>query len=329
MGNLTIAVIGSLGYAGNLGKKGTTSDITFYNLKRGDHTVTFVEPTRYPERISSLFYSVSMATKALVVVDEISSTFGECVIMLHAAGIREGYLITRNYISYEQVRTLVKGTVVECYLPVEDNPIAIRERLLQDAESISYIPPATGESRIPCSIPIDHFFPVKGIGVVVLGCIASGLLLTHDTLQVLPQGSSAVVRSIQKHDDDVAWAGKGDRVGLALKNIELEDLERGDILTNDTSISVISSCDASATLSPYWQSPFRPGMVVHIGHWMQFIPARILDVDKYRDSQSPVLTLAFEKPLVFPPAATAVLCHLEGNKLRVAGTITLPRYRTT
>lgn len=56
MGNLTVAVIGSPGYAGDLGKKGTTSDITFYNLKRGDHTVTFLEPARYPERLSSLFF---------------------------------------------------------------------------------------------------------------------------------------------------------------------------------------------------------------------------------------------------------------------------------
>jgi len=35
---------------------------------------------------------------ALVVVDDLSPAFGECVIMLHTAGIKEGYLVTRNYI---------------------------------------------------------------------------------------------------------------------------------------------------------------------------------------------------------------------------------------
>jgi hypothetical protein len=72
-------------YAKDLGKKGTTSDITFYNLKRGEATVTFVEPTRYPENLSSLFYAVSLSDRVIRVVDELSATFGECVLMLQCA----------------------------------------------------------------------------------------------------------------------------------------------------------------------------------------------------------------------------------------------------
>ena len=69
MSNLTVAVIGPEGYAQDLGKKGTSSDITFYNLKKGDNTITFLEPTRYPERLASLFFSVSLASRAILVVD--------------------------------------------------------------------------------------------------------------------------------------------------------------------------------------------------------------------------------------------------------------------
>ena len=49
MSNITVAILAPNGYADALGKKGTTSDITFYNLKKGEATVTFIEPTRYPE----------------------------------------------------------------------------------------------------------------------------------------------------------------------------------------------------------------------------------------------------------------------------------------
>ncbi|MCX6697713.1 MAG: elongation factor Tu, partial [Methanoregula sp.] len=52
MSNLTIAILAPPDYAKDLGKKGTTSDITFYNLKKGEATVTFIEPTRYPEKLS-------------------------------------------------------------------------------------------------------------------------------------------------------------------------------------------------------------------------------------------------------------------------------------
>ncbi len=51
MGNITVTILGAQGYGSNLAKKGTSTDITLYNLKKGEDTVTFIEPTRYPERL--------------------------------------------------------------------------------------------------------------------------------------------------------------------------------------------------------------------------------------------------------------------------------------
>jgi len=46
MGNITVAVLGALGYAGTIAKKGTSTDITLYDIKKGEDTVTFIDPTR-------------------------------------------------------------------------------------------------------------------------------------------------------------------------------------------------------------------------------------------------------------------------------------------
>ena len=92
-------------------------------------------------------------------------------------------------------------------------------------------------------MPVDHAFNVKGVGVVVLGVVTSGVVQKHATLNVLPGGKSAQVRSIQKHDDEFDVAGEGDRVGLALKNVEVEDLDRGAVLTNDSSIKTSSKLE--------------------------------------------------------------------------------------
>ena len=72
MGNLMVAVIGVPGYASALAKKGTSTDITLYNLKKGEDTVTLVEPSRYPERLAPLFFASSEAKKAIVVVEELN-----------------------------------------------------------------------------------------------------------------------------------------------------------------------------------------------------------------------------------------------------------------
>ena len=319
MANLNVAVLGAPDYSKDLGKKGTASDLTFYNLKKGETTVTFIEPTRFPERLAPLYYAVSMAQKALLIVDQINPAFGEIVIMLDCIGLREGIVILKNYISREQIAPLIKGTVVDGYEFIEEDKNLLRERLLEDAAKvISPQDAATG------TLPVDHFFNVRGIGTVVLGSLAEGSIKKHDVLMVLPGEKTAQVRSIQKHDQDFDTAGVGERTGIALKGIEVEDLDRGTILTNDKTIKQVSALQAKAKLVKYWPAPLKEGMVLHIGHWMQQVPARVEAATSEEDWHEMDLKLKLDKMLVYRPGTRAVLTYPEGGKLRVVGTIQLP-----
>jgi selenocysteine-specific translation elongation factor len=316
MSNLTVAVLAPPDYSKDLGKKGTTSDITFYNLKKGDATLTFIEPTRYPEKLSSLFYSVSMADRVLLVVDEINAAFGESVLMLQSAGKAGGWLILKNYITPQQIAPLIRDTVVENYLVIEEDMNAVREMML-DLTAKQAAPEAAGKGVVP----VDAHFNVKGVGVVVLGSVAQGSIKKHDQLKVLPTEKTAQIRSIQKHDDDAETAVTGDRVGLALKNIESEELDRGYVLTTDTSILHATTITGKAELVKYWPAPIKEGMVLYAGHWMQFLPTRVEKVSDEGDWKKPTLTLTMEKDLVYPPGARIVLHYLEGGKLRVVGSM--------
>lgn len=320
MSNLTVAVLAPPGYADPLGKKGTTSDITFYNLKKGDATVTFIEPTRYPEKLSSLFYTVSLADRVILVVQEINAAFGETVLMLQCAGRDKGYLIFNNYLSMDQIAPLVKDTVIEHYEVIEEDMIGLRENLLATAAKMT-AHSKEKEGGGNGVIPVDHHFNVKGVGVVVLGCVAHGTIRKHDTLKVLPTTKTAQVRSIQKHDDDAESAVTGDRVGLALKNIEAEDLDRGYVLTNDPALVSSGTITGRAQLVRYWPAPLKEGMVLYVGHWMQFLPTRIEKIVAEGDWRMPTLTITLDKPLVYRKGSKAVLHYLEGGKLRIVGTI--------
>lgn len=317
MANLNVAVIAPNDYAKDLGKKGTASDITLYDLKQGNDTVTLVEPTKYPERLAPLFFATSMADRALVVVDAINSQFGECIVMLQCAGVGKGYFILRNFIQPDQVAPLIKGTVLESYRFLDEDKVAIREMLLKEARE-----EVRTEDTAPGAVPIDHFFNVKGVGTVVLGHVAKGTIHRHDDLAALPTTKVAQVRSIQKHDDDFEEAGRGDRVGLALRNIDVESLDRGYVLTKDPQMRSEVEVTVTAELVNYWKHPIKEGMVLHLGHWMQFIPARVTGASG--DAKRPSVTLSLEKPVVHPPGSRCVLMYLEGGKLRVAGWATLP-----
>ena len=82
MPNLNVAVLGKLGYSRELGKKGTDTDITLYNAKKGHVTQTIIEASKYPEKLQSLFFACSFADMAILVVEELNASFGETLLML-------------------------------------------------------------------------------------------------------------------------------------------------------------------------------------------------------------------------------------------------------
>ncbi|MFH0966904.1 MAG: EF-Tu/IF-2/RF-3 family GTPase [Methanobacteriota archaeon] len=319
MSNLNIIIIGPEDFGKEIGKKGTSTDITFYNLKKGEATLTLIEPSRYPEKLSSLYYAAALADMAVVVIDAITASLGECILELSCANVQRGYFILRNYLDMSQIAPLIKGTVLEKYIELPDDLNIVRETLLTDAEALS---DDTGKE--PGIVPIDHHFNVKGIGTVILGCVMAGTIHKHDQVTVHPLGKTIQIRSIQKHDDDAPEAYAGDRVGLALKGIEAEDLDRGYVLSAAPGIQ--SKCEVTGTVKviPYWQEPLKEQMVLYAGHWMQFLPCRIQKMVHTGDWRSAEVTLTFEKELIFQSGSVAVLHYLEGEKLRIVGTIQLP-----
>uniref|UniRef100_A0A7J3UZF9 Elongation factor Tu n=1 Tax=Candidatus Methanosuratincola petrocarbonis (ex Vanwonterghem et al. 2016) TaxID=1867261 RepID=A0A7J3UZF9_9CREN len=321
MGNLNVAVLGKPGFGAGLGKKGTASDITFYNLKRGEDTVTFIEPTKYPERLAPLFYAVSIAKMAILVVEKIDAAFGETALMLDSAGVGKGLIVLAGA-PKEKVAQLVKGTLVERYEFFEGDVNGLREKMVSMASQATCNPQEGNEGGC---VAVDHAFNVKGTGTVVLGTVMQGTVRRHDTLRAMPGGKIAQVRSIQKHDDDFETASEGDRVGLALKGVQPEDLERGCILTSNASLTSTKEIATKAEVHKYWTEPLEAGMVVHLGHWMQFVPGKIEAVNAKGDCREPEIKLSLGKEIAFLPGSQGVLMRLEGGKLRVVGKVGLPK----
>jgi selenocysteine-specific translation elongation factor len=318
MGNLMVAVVCAQGYSGALAKKGTSTDITLYNLKRGEDTVTLVEPNRYPERLAPLFFAISEAKMAVVVAEELTASLGESLVMLQCCGISKGYIVLRNYLPKEKVQSLISGTILDKFEFIPDDANILREKLLNDAHQQKPTASTSG------AVPVDHSFNVKGVGTVVLGVVINGSIEKHAAMKVLPGTKTATIRSIQKHDDEFESAAEGDRVGLAIKNVDVEETDRGTVLTNDPMIQISKNLQTKARLVKYWQTPLKEGMILHLGHWMQFLTSKVEAVSNEGDWRNPSLTLSLEKEIIYRPGDTAVLMYLEGGKLRVAGIAELP-----
>lgn len=291
-----------------LGKKGTESDITLYSRKHEDILYTFVEPHTYPEKLSSLLQSINMANAAVMNVSAISSEFGETIVALELLNIKQGLIITQNF-PVEQLKKIIRGTVVEDYKIVEMDFNAI-------IDSLASFKPSN------CGFPlvvIDHFFKVKSVGTVILGVVKGGEIKKYQKLRVLPGDREVLVKSIQIHDVDVQTAGAGDRVGLSLKGIDIEELDRGYLLTEENSPLI---ADKIMKLK-FEKTPFFKGEIKKEQKFMLSLGLFYEACTIKNIKESGELIVETNKPVVYKSGDIAVLTRPELKGLRLIGKATV------
>jgi translation elongation factor EF-Tu-like GTPase len=87
---------------------------------------------------------------------------------------------------------------------------------------------------------VEDVFAIRNRGVVATGRVESGTLRVGDTVHV-NGGPGVTVSAIEKFRKQLDEATTGDNVGLLMKEIEREQLNRGDVLTSSSSGSSSAS----------------------------------------------------------------------------------------
>jgi selenocysteine-specific elongation factor len=103
----------------------------------------------------------------------------------------------------------------------------IEELLDRLADQIDDVP-APGQDRP--RMWVDRSFPVSGAGTVVTGTLLDGELGVDETVEILPIGRTARIRSIQSHEKAHQSVGPGRRVALNLGGIDHDQVMRGHMI---------------------------------------------------------------------------------------------------
>jgi selenocysteine-specific translation elongation factor len=205
--------------AKKIGKKAGESDFAIYNCKEGDGVLSIYHPSKYPEKVQPLLYSLSLCDVAYIRPASIDKFTGEMIVACAVFGRK--LLVIADKVSSDELEPLLKSAGVAQYEFFEGDANALREKLLCE--------PSLRKEGGKAEVVIDACFPVKGVGTVALGIVQQGKVSVHQKLHFLPSGVSAEVKSIQVQDVDVKEADVGARVGLNLKNLEAETVGRGDV----------------------------------------------------------------------------------------------------
>lgn len=279
--------------------------------------MSVVVPIRHPEKPQPLVFTVNACEAVLIVVSGMTRELGESILAADAAGIQKAWIVLQNFIQKEQVAPLLKGTSLEAGVEwLEDKPPEVRAKLA-----------AFEPSQRPgdVAIPIDHHFQVKGVGSVVLGFVARGTVKKHDELRVWPTKKVAQVRSIQVHDHDVDEANVGEHVGLALKNVDEKDLDRGFVLAPEGTQQIVEAgrnVKLSVAVSKYYKQGIELGKVYYLGVGWQWIPVK-LKAGMGLPGQRGVLEAEPQKPVVLSAGGSGVLVDMDAKGNRIVGSASL------
>jgi elongation factor Tu len=128
-----------------------------------------------------------------------------------------------------------------------------------------YVPDPVRDLDKPFLMPVEDVFSIKGRGTVVTGRIDRGVVKVNDTVEIvgLKASTSTVVTGVEMFKKLLDEGQAGDNVGLLLRGIEKDDVERGQVIAKPGSITPHTDFEAEVYILTKEEggrhTPFFPG----------------------------------------------------------------------
>jgi selenocysteine-specific elongation factor len=258
---------GKTSLAEMFGKKGISSDITLYSSNKGALT-NVIDPNK---TLRSLWNNQDM-NRGLIAITNSSSIYDTTLVdklkkFLKIANFPDIPIILTDIEKKESIQNLKD---------------ILNKRL------ISQGPRMTENKESEVEIWLDHAFPVKGVGTVILGKVMNGVVEKGMKLDLLPSNKLVNVKSIQLNDIEEKEAQPGSHVGLAIKGIASDQLYRGCVLysSDKNGYAIKDKINLTLTMNKY-ASTLEIGASIHIIIGLDFLTGKILDIKGNNNEQKP------------------------------------------
>jgi elongation factor Tu len=133
---------------------------------------------------------------------------------------------------------IIKGSSLPAFNnPSDDKACAPIDELVKALDE--YIPIPMREIDKPFLMPIEDVFSIKGRGTVGTGRIERGRAKVGDTVEIvgLKPNKTSVITGVEAFNKTMEEGQAGENVGVLLRGVEKDDLERGQVLCAPKSIT--------------------------------------------------------------------------------------------
>ncbi len=131
---------------------------------------------------------------------------------------------------------IIRGSSLKA---LEGDP-AYEQKIMELMDAVdSYIPTPVRDTDKPFLMPVEDVFSIKGRGTVVTGRIERGIVKVNEAVEIIGMKATqpTVVTGVEMFRKQLDEGQAGDNVGLLIRGVEKNQVERGQVIAKPGSIT--------------------------------------------------------------------------------------------
>ncbi|MDQ3065509.1 MAG: elongation factor Tu [bacterium] len=153
--------------------------------------------------------------------------------------IRE--LLAKN--GYDEDAPIIKGSATKAL----EGSAADEDAIMELVKAMDdFVPEPKRELDKPFLMPIEDVFSIKGRGTVATGRVEQGIVKVGEEIEIvgIRDTKKSTVTGVEMFKKNLDQGQAGDNVGILLRGIERDDIERGQVLAKPGSVTPHTEFDA-------------------------------------------------------------------------------------
>ncbi|PRM93612.1 selenocysteine-specific translation elongation factor [Arcobacter cryaerophilus gv. occultus] len=237
-------------------QRGITIDLSFSNLTRAERNIAFIDVPGHEKLIKNMIAGAFGFDYVMLVVSAKEGLMPqtiEHIEILSLLGIKNLILvITKKDLVDEKTLKEQEDKIVEFLNEFEFNIKFIKAVSIYDEKSIEdlkntlfTISNSTKNEENFFRFYVDRVFSVKGSGTVVTGTVLGKKIELEEKVFIPHLQKETKIKNIQVHNQNAIEANISNRAALNLSSIDINSLQRGDIITKKGFLRGFDTIDIS------------------------------------------------------------------------------------
>lgn len=310
-------------------------------------SIALVDVPGHTDFIKNTIRGLSCVDSCILVVaadDGVMPQTLEHVQILELNGITDGIIVLSKAdlvdsetleLAELEIRDTLQGTFLRdkeilIYSDIDKKNLpAIRDALLKMSEA-----PRARDTSLPFRMWIDRIRAFRGFGTVVSGTVISGKLSKDAPIELMPGRLITRARALESHHDSVYEAIPGQRLGVNLHRLSMDDVKRGMVLASPDSLRPSRMLNARLRVLKNTAKPIynRQKVKLYIGTSLVKATVLTMEQDYIRPGEEGFVQLRLSDPAAVLPGDSFIAALMNTPAILGGGKIieiTDRKYRET